>query len=91
MTRTLNEWMPADASDEMQLLAATARGRVIFTFNNRDFVALAQRYPQHGGIVLVAQRRWTLAAMIPALERMLRETRARDWPGQVRWLKDWRD
>ena len=25
-----------------------------------------------------------------ALDRLLTETEARDWPGQVRWLSDWR-
>jgi len=37
--------MTPDADDETQLLGATARGRCIFTFNVRDFVALAQQYP----------------------------------------------
>ena len=46
-----------DADDETQLLGAATRGRCIFTFNIRDFVALAQQYPEHGGIVLAAQVR----------------------------------
>ena len=33
VTRTPNEWAPADATDEQQLLWATAQGRCIFTFN----------------------------------------------------------
>jgi hypothetical protein len=90
VTRTLAEWMPLDAGDEMQLLGATAHGRCIFTFNVRDFMALARRYPQHAGIVLAAQSRWTLSALIAALDRMLCETEAADWVGQVRWLNQWR-
>ena len=35
VTRTPCEWMPSDASDEAQLLGATAQGRIIFTFNAR--------------------------------------------------------
>lgn len=54
VTRTPNEWMALDASDETQLLQATAQGRCIFTFNVRDFIVLAQRYPRHGGIILAA-------------------------------------
>ncbi len=42
VTRTPNAWMPLDASDEQQLLGATAQGRVIFTFNIRDFLVLAR-------------------------------------------------
>ena len=91
VTRTPNEWMVLDASDETQLLGATGHGRCILTFNVRDFLALAARYPQHGGIVLAAQASWTLSGLISALDRMLVETRAEDWIGQVRWLNQWRD
>jgi hypothetical protein len=90
VTRTPNEWMAIDASDETQLLQATAQGRCIFTFNVRDFVVLAQRYPRHGGIILAAQSSWTLSGLIAALDRLLSETQAEDWVSQVRWLNEWR-
>lgn len=90
VTRTLNPWMPADASDEQQLLGATAQGRAIFTFNVRDFVVLAERYQAHAGILLAAQATWSLTALIAALQRVLEETEADAWRGQVRWLSDWR-
>jgi hypothetical protein len=90
VTRTPNDWIAPDASDEAQLLAATAQGRCIFTFNVRDFVVLAPSYPRHGGIVLAAQASWTLPDLIVALDRLLSETEAEDWIGQVRWLNDWR-
>jgi hypothetical protein len=82
--------MARDANDETQLLGATAQGRCIFTFNVRDFLVLAQRYPHHGGIILAAQRSWTLSDLIAALDRLLSETEAGDWNGQVRWLNQWR-
>jgi len=90
VTRTPNEWMPREADDETQLLGATAQGRVIFTFNVRDFVPLAQRHPRHGGIILAHQRRFSLTDLIKALDRCLTETKEGDWKGQVRWLSDWR-
>lgn len=90
VTRTPNEWIALDASDETQLLQATAQGRCIFTFNVRDFVILARRYPQHGGIILAAQASWTLSDLIAALDRLLSETEAKDWIGQVQWLNEWR-
>ena len=86
VTRTPNEWMPADASDETQLLRATARGRAVFTFNIRDFQALARCYPRHAGIVLAAQAKWALSGLVAALDRLLSETQAEDMVGQVRWL-----
>jgi hypothetical protein len=90
VTRTPNEWIVADASDEAQLLRATAQGRCILTFYVRDFSILAERYPHHGGIILASQTSWTVSALIAALDRLLSATDADDWPGQVRWLNDWR-
>jgi len=90
VTRTPTEWMPLDASDESQLLGATAQGRAIFTYNIRDFVALGERYPNHAGIILAFQRSMSLGAIIDALDRVLRETSAAEWIGQTRWLNDWR-
>ncbi len=90
VTRTPCDWMPADATDEQQLLQATARGRLILTFNIADFVQLARTYPAHGGIVLAHQRDWMLAALIAAADNLLSQTDAAGWPGQVRWLNEWR-
>ncbi len=42
VTRTPNDWMPFDATDEQQLLGATEQGRAIFTYNIPDFVELAK-------------------------------------------------
>lgn len=90
VTRTPNEWMPEDASDELQLLKATTQGRCIFTFNIKDFSVLAMQYPQHSGIILAAQSSWNISDLIKALDRLLLETQAEDWLGQIRWLNQWR-
>ena len=90
VTRTPTEWMPFDASDEQQLLGATAQGRAIFTYNIRDFIVLGKRYPQHAGIVLARQKSLSLNELITALDRVLQETNADEWVGQTRWLNDWR-
>ena len=90
VTRTPNAWIAREASDTAQLLGATAQGRVLFTFNTHNSPVLAQQYPRHGGLVLAAQQSWTLSSLIAALDRLLSETQAGDWPGQVRWLNQWR-
>ena len=90
VTRTPTDWMPLDASDEVQLLGATAQGRCIFTFNVCDFSILARRYAHHSGIILAAQKSWTLSDLIMALDRLLSETEAEDWVGEIRWLNQWR-
>ena len=87
VTRTPTEWVALDASDETQLLAATAQGRAIFTFNIRDFLPLAAKFPNHAGIVLAAQSRWTLSELIEGLDRCLRELEADELVGTVRWLE----
>ena len=90
VTRTPNEWMPFDASDEGQLLGATAQGRAIFTYNIRDFIVLGKRYPHHAGIILTRQRSMSLNEMIHGLDCILRETDANEWIGQTRWLNEWK-
>lgn len=90
VTRTPNEWISLDTDDRTQMLGATAQGRILFTFNIRDFQALARQYPEHKGLLLAVQNRWTLHELIDAIDLMLSETEAEEWVGQVRWLNDWR-
>lgn len=89
VNRAPNDWKAAEADDEAQLLGATAQGRVISTFNVRDYAVLAERHPHHGGIALAAQRKWTLSALIETLDRMLTETTAEEWVGQAQWTARW--
>lgn len=85
VSRTPAPWIPFEADDEDQLLRATARGRCVFTFNIRDFTALAERHPDHAGIVLAAQRSWNLSDLIAALDRLL--TEGPEMRGRVVWLR----
>jgi len=82
--------MPADATDRAQLRGATSQGRCLFTFNVADFPLLAERYPDHAGLILAAQTRWTVRELIEALDRVLSESDASQWVGCVRWLNAWR-
>jgi hypothetical protein len=90
VARTPNEWIAHDASDEQQLLGASAQGRVIFTFNVRDFMLLAQKHSEHRGIVMAAQRSWNISDLIAALDRFLSEVSREGTFGQVFWLNQWR-
>jgi hypothetical protein len=90
VTRTPNDWMPFDATDEQQLLGATEQGRAIFTYNVPDFVELAKKYPNHAGIILAKQKNLSIGETITALDNLLREAEADVWQGQIRWLNDWR-
>ena len=90
VTRTPTDRMPFDATDEQQLLGATAQGRAIFTYKIRDFIVLGKRYPHHAGIILTRQNSMSLNELINALDCVLRETDANKWIGQTRWLNEWR-
>jgi len=87
VSRTPNEWVGEDASDEEQLLRATAHGRAIFSFNASDVVPLASSYPQHAGIVLGYQSKWSIDELVLSLDRLLSELEAQDIVGQVIWLE----
>ena len=90
VTRTPATGITLDASDEFQLLWASAHDRILFTFNIGDFQQLARRIPEHRGILLASQQSFNLKDLITVLDRVLSETDADDWVGQVRWLSDWR-
>jgi hypothetical protein len=90
VTRTPNDWMALDASDETQLLGAIAQERCIFTFNIRDFVPLAESHSQHYGIILAAQSSWTLTNLIFALDQLLSTVPTSTLINQVRWLNEWK-
>jgi Domain of unknown function (DUF5615) len=90
VTRTPTDWMPLDASDDVQLQGANAQKRCIFTFNIRDFIPLAQQNPNHSGILLAAQSSWTLSDLIIALNHLLVKVDAEEMIEQVRWLNEWK-
>jgi hypothetical protein len=89
ITRTPNPDVPQDASDEYQLLWATSHHRILFTFNIRDYMRIAQKHPYHAGISLANQKSTRITQLISMLERMLSETNAEDWTGQIRWISEW--
>ena len=90
ITRTPAANLPPGASDEIQLLWATAQQRVLFTFNAADFLQLARKMPEHQGILLASQRSHSLGELVLLLDRVFNETEAEEWKGQVRWLSEWR-
>ena len=90
VTRTPQPGLSLDASDDYQLLWATAQGRVIFTYNIRDFIRKTEQHPAHSGILLAHQDSYALAELIELLDQALSQTAAEDWVGQVRWLSNWK-
>lgn len=89
VTRTPNEEIREDASDEYQLLWTTSHQRILFTFNIKNFVNLAKKHPFHSGVILANQKSIQVGQLIFALSRIMAETTAESWIGQVRWIQDW--
>jgi Domain of unknown function (DUF5615) len=89
VTRTPNQDIRQDASDEYQLLWATSHQRIIFTFNIKDYVNLAKKHPYHSGILLANQKLTSIAQLISALDRVLIDTSPEEWTGQIRWINEW--
>lgn len=90
VTKTPADWIHLKATDEEQLLAATAQGRCIFTYNVADFTRLAGIHPGHRGILFAHQSKWDLSELIKALDRFLSETEAEEVEGRLLWLNSWR-
>lgn len=90
VTRTPSDWIHLKATDEEQLLAATAQGRCIFTYNVPDFTRLAGIYPEHRGILFAYQSKWSLSGLVKALDRFLAESEAEEVEGRLLWLNAWR-
>ena len=88
VTRTPQGDLPDNADDDYQLLWATGQGRIIFTNNIRHFIHKTNKFPNHTGIVLAHRDSFTISQLIDILDRMLSETTAEEWVGQVRWLSD---
>jgi hypothetical protein len=90
VTRTPNKDMPENASDEFQLLWASAHQRIIFTFNIKDFIKLSKKHPFHAGILLANQKNTNVSELIDLLTKVLTITTPEEWLGQVRWIQDWK-
>jgi len=62
----------------------------LFTFNIKDFVNLAKKHPFHSGIILANQNSIAIGQLVSALSKIMAETTAESWAGQVRWIRDWK-
>jgi len=80
--------------DEDHLAYATAQGRVLCTFNIRDFFRLHAEYLQeerhHTGIILVAQQRYPLGEQVRRILRLIAIKTAESMHGQAEFLSAWK-
>ncbi len=75
-------------SDEDQLAFATRSGRVLVTFNRKDFLALARRWHEqgrsHAGLIL--SRELPVSELLRRFRQFLQQHQSGDFTDQVFWL-----
>ncbi len=83
-----------DASDEEQLAYAAAQGRVLYSFNIGDFMALHTLYiiegKDHAGIILAPQQRYSIGEQMRRLLRIVQMKSAVQMRNTIEFLGTWR-
>lgn len=82
------------ASDVDQLLYATSEGRVLYSYNIGDFMALhstlLREGKTHAGLILASQRGYSIGDQVRLLLRISSERQADDMRNRVEFLGNWR-
>jgi hypothetical protein len=80
-------------SDEEQLDWARKNGRVIFSFNTRDFYQLHTKVIEkglsHGGIILAPQQRYGIGELMRGLLKLVNAKSSTAMEGQLEFLSHW--
>jgi hypothetical protein len=80
-------------SDEEQLDWAKQNGRVIFSFNTRDFyrlhTTLVGKGSSHAGIILAPQQRYGIGDLMRGVLRLINTKSSAEMQGQLEFLSHW--
>ena len=80
-------------SDEDQLDWAKQNGRVIFSFNTRDFyrlhTTLVGKDLSHAGIILAPQQRYGIGDLMKGVLRLINTKSSAEMQGQLEFLSNW--
>jgi len=81
-------------TDLEQLEHSTADGRVLFTYNIRDFLRLHSRLldegKDHGGLIVAPQQRYSVGEQMRRVLRICRERSSEEMVNRVEFLSAWR-
>lgn len=79
--------------DEDHLDFATAKGRVLYTFNARDFNRIHIEYitqnKTHAGIIIGQQQRYSVGEQMRRLTRIVNARTAEQMINQLEFLSNW--
>jgi hypothetical protein len=80
-------------SDEEQIDWARENGRVIFSFNTRDFYRLhttiMEQGLSHAGIILVPQQRYGIGDLMRGVLKLINTKSSEEMQGQLEFLSNW--
>ncbi|MFM7712026.1 MAG: DUF5615 family PIN-like protein [Microcystis sp.] len=80
-------------SDEEQIDWARQNGRVIFSFNTRDFYRLhttiIEQGLSHAGIILAPQQRYGVGELMRGVLKLINTKSSAEMQGQLEFLSNW--
>jgi len=80
-------------ADQEQLVYATGQGRVLCTYNGRDFYRLHTEYltegRAHAGLILAPQQRYSVGEYLRRILRLMAAKSAEEMHNQVEFLSAW--
>jgi hypothetical protein len=82
-----------ERDDKEHLDYATAQGRVLYSFNVRDYYRLHMEYlsqgKSHAGIILARQQRYSIGDQMRRLLRLIATKSAEEMKNHVEFLSAW--
>ena len=80
-------------ADEDQLMMALSSGRVLFSFNIRDYLRIHTEWmiqgQTHAGIVLAKQQAYSIGEQLRRLMRIINVKSAEEMENKILFLSDW--
>ena len=90
---TASDCKMINRSDEEHLRYANADGRVLYSFNIRDFSSLHEKWiangHAHGGIILARQQRYSVGEQLRRLLQLLNRRSAAKMQSRLEYLSTW--
>jgi len=82
-----------EREDRAHLMFAAAQGRVLYTFNIRDFYALHNQFvtggESHAGLILVRQQQFSIGEQARRLFKLIATRSAEEMESRAEFLRAW--
>jgi hypothetical protein len=78
-----------ERQDDDHLEFATAKGRVLYSFNVGDYCRLQAQGGSHAGLILAQQQRYSVGEQMRRLLRLIAARSAEDMRNHIEFLSAW--